>query len=64
MRWLRLWAVLAMAFLAGHFVIAALVPGPKAWTPEFFARLSVVPVLQTAVAGLLLLRAGKRAKIE
>jgi len=63
-KWLRLWAVLALAFLVGHFTIAELVPGPEAWTTEFFARLAVVPLLQTAVAGLLLVRAGKRAKIE
>ena len=64
MRWLKLWAVLAMAFGIGHFAIATLVPGPEAWTREFFARLSVVPLLQTAVIGLLLVRRGKRAKIE
>ena len=64
MRWLKLWAVLAMAFWVGHFAIAALVAGPPAWTREFFTRLAVVPLLQTAVAGLLLARVGKRAKIE
>ena len=64
MRWLKLWAVLAMAFAVGHFAIATLVPGPPAWTREFFARLAVVPLLQTAIAGLLLVRYGKRAKIE
>jgi hypothetical protein len=53
-----------MAFGIGHFAIATLVPGPEAWTREFFARLSVVPLLQTAVIGLLLVRRGKRAKIE
>ena len=46
------------------FAIATLVPGPPAWTREFFARLAVVPLLQTAIAGLLLVRYGKRAKIE
>ena len=64
MKWLKLWAVLTTAFSVGHFAIAALVPGPPPWTREFFARLAVVPLLQTAIAGLLLVRARKRAKIE
>lgn len=67
MKWIRLWAVLAMAFVAGHLVITTLVPETPPWTKEFFTRLAVVPLAEAAVVGALLLRAAKRtgtSKVE
>jgi hypothetical protein len=57
MRWIRLWALLLLAFAAGHVAIATLVAGTPVWTARFWAQLAVVPAAEAGIVGWLLSRA-------
>jgi len=62
MRWIRLWAVLAMAFAAGHVVIATLVARSPLWTARFWTQVAAVPAVEAAIAGLFLSRGRMRGE--
>ena len=60
MRWVRLWVLLAIAFAAGHVVIATLVVDTPVWTARFGAQLAVVPAAEASIVGLVLARQRRR----
>lgn len=60
MRWVRLWALLAIAFAAGHVVIATLAVGTPVWTARFWAQLVAVPCAEASAVGYFLSRKRRR----
>jgi hypothetical protein len=61
MKWVRLWIVLASVFLAGRLAIGWAVPSSAPVDAAFWARLAVVPAIETAVAGWILTRLARRS---
>jgi len=60
MKWVRLWVLLAIAFGAGHVVIATLVVGTPLSTARFWTQLAAVPAAEASIVGLLLARERRR----
>ena len=61
MRWVRLWFVLASVFLAARLAISGAVPSSAPVDAAFWARLAVVPVIETIAAGWILTRLERRS---
>jgi len=62
MRWIRLWVVLAMAFAAGHVMVATLVARSPLWTARFWTQAAAVPAVEAAIVGLFLSRRRTRGE--
>ena len=60
MKWIRLWLLLAIAFSAGHVVIATFVVGTPISTARFWTQLAVLPAAEASIAGLILARQRRR----